>query len=196
MLLRSERHGERRARLHSLGHRARRRRRGVRAAARAVQRPGVLCRGGGYQYGHGRDVGSLLRPPQPRAESGRRDGHQRQDYHGHAAIRSVHVAGLSVGSDIDRSLPHRQAKHRLDPHDARLDTSQRDDAPHGRRGVPLLLHGGVVALDRPAPHRRARLRRRHIQTLRTIISTTTRHSRSMSVPRRDFSTCCPPRHGR
>ena len=154
---------------------------------------GVLRRGGRHPCGDGRHGGRLLRSSQPRTASGGRHRHQRQDHRRHAALRPLPPAGLRGGTDFDGRLPRGRTAHRVDAYHARRDPAQRADARNGRRGLRLLLHGGVVARHRAGAHPRPAFRRgASSPTSPTTISTTTRPSPPISRPRSSFSTVCPP----
>ena len=150
----------RRARLHRGGAGRRSHGRRLRTHARRAARRGRLRPREGCTRRPGRCGGRLLRPPEPRAEARRCDGHQRQDDHRHAALRPGACARLPRRPHLDGGLPHRRRAHRVDPHHARPRAPQRHAAPHGRRRVQLLLHGVLVARHRPGADPRARLRRR------------------------------------
>ena len=70
--------------------------------------------------------------------------------------------GYKVWSDLDGRLPHRHRTHRIDPHHARRHPAERDDGPHGRSRVRILLHGGFLARHRAGTHPGTAFHGRHL----------------------------------
>ena len=101
---------------------------------------------------------------QPFAEAETRRGHrlQRQDHYCDTTLRDGSPGGLQSRSPLHSLQLHRHRGRSRHPHHSRPDLAQLPAGAHGRGGMRLRLHGGLLPRRRPAPYSRPAVCRRHI----------------------------------